>query len=381
MLRTAMFASLAVSACAANVIAGVIDDCLKGFTCGILTGHMSTGKQFGADVFCGAAMDIVGVDYFHSIPGWRAEDRDKAVKAGGVLGDQKQLALYERYWPCANKKKKDYPDLSIHEALAQCGAKLRDFDDWQQRFLAWKEENSKTDFVLEGLWSGACGLGGGDVRRRFGKTVVAFVGNLVAKSESKMAEVWEKIGMRSLAAAARTSAKIFERKVAGEALEALAKRGIIKAGAFAADEGLLTLVKKIGFKALISGLDEVPQNQTQLQAQIEEANEASAQESVSANSTFNSLLFKTLGFGAVTAVGLLAMTVCGKIGRGHVGAPADVEGLPQVHGEGFHLGQQMPMHAGGAQQLHGSAHGHIQPGPYSCVQGAYMPVHCLQGQR
>lgn len=299
------------------------------------------------------------------------------------MGDQKKLALYQPYYECANKKREKYRHLSQHEALQQCGATLNDFDDWQERFLAWKEEYKNTAAVLEGALGGLCGLAGGKLRQKlwekFGEQVIAFTGNLVAKSEAAMAEVWEKIGMRSLAAGARASAKVLERKVAGEALEALVSKGMLRAGMLAGEKGLMGVLERVGLKSLFSILlDEVPQNQTQLQAQIEAANEASAQESVSAK--FNSLLFKTLGFGAVTCVGLSVAAVCSRIGRKHVGAPADVEGLPQVHGEGFHLGQQMPVHAGGAQ-LHGPAHGQIQPGPYSCVQGAYMPVHCPQGQR
>jgi len=371
-----MVGSLVISACAENLgFAEGVNECLKGLSCGILTGGMNGLKEFGADFACGAAMDAVGVDFLHSVPGASAEDRRKGLKAGGDIGEEAHLALWKPYLPCTNEKMNKYPHVKFTDALVQCGFKQNDFDLWYQKFLAWTKQN--TAFLQGGAVNAGCGIAGGQLRKRFGAKVISFTGKLVARSEIAIAKVWESMGLRAAAATARESAQLLEKRFAGAALDALESAGM-KVGIRTGEEGVMSVLERIGIRLGVSLLDEIPQNQTLLQEELEAAKEASAQESISANSTFNSILAKALGFGAVGCVGLLTLVACSKLGRKHVGVPADVEGLPHVHGEGFHFDQQMPVHAGGAP-LHRPAPGQIQPGPRSCAQGPYMPVHGPQG--
>jgi len=238
-----------------------------------------------------------------------------------------------------------------------------------------------------------------------GKAVYDMTGELVAGTEKALAQVWEEMGFSAMATAARQTANLMKNglksgvydsileaggktlgKAGVEAAETGAEKGLMKTGVDAAEAG----VEKSLLKVIFSMFDEVPANQTILQEELEAAREASAQDSFLANSMFNSVLAKALGFCAVGGVGMLTLLACSKLGRNHARVPADVENFPPVHGEDFHFDQQMPLHAGGAQlhrfgagaaQLHGPAHGQMQPGTRMCAPGAYIPVHGGQGQR
>lgn len=399
MFRAALLGSFLVSSACAENIGGAegVNECLKGLSCGILTGGMNGIKYAAADFACAQAMDLAGVDYLHSVPGWRAEDRNKGLKIGGDIADEANLALWKPFIPCIDEKQQRFPSMGFAKALAQCGFKQNTFDLWYQRFLVWNHQNAAS--LQGGAINAGCGMIGGRLRKHFGQGVIDLTGRLVAATQKGLAEVWESMGLRAMAAGARASAELMEKqlsKVALKALEAAGAKvavrategGMIRAGESgiirAGEKGIWGLLERIGF----SLLDEVPENQTVLQEELEASNEVSAQESTSANSTLNAFLAKALGFCAVGCVGMLTLFACSKIGRK---PSADVESLPPVYGEGFHFGQQEPVHAGGAHlqmpvraggaQLHGPAHGHLQPGPNSCAQGAYMPIHGATGHR
>lgn len=402
MFRTALLGSFLVSSACAENIGGAegANECMKGVACGVLTGGMNGFKNFAADFACGQAMDLAGVDFLHSVPGWRAEDRNKGIKVGGDIGDEADLALWKPYLDCTNKKQKQFPNLEFAELLAQCGFKQNDFKRWYQKFLVWTHQNAAS--LQGGAINAVCGMIAGHLTKQLeknlemslGEAAIQLTGKMVAASEKGLARVWEKMGLEAMAAGARASAELMERqmsKVAFEALESAGARVAVRVAeggiARAATSGIWGVLERIGF----SLLDDVPQNQTALQEELEASKEANAQESIFANSTLNAFLAKALGFCAVGCVGLLTLRACSKIGRKPSEGPADVESLPPVYGEGFHFGQQEPVRAGGAHpqmpvraggaQLHGPAHGHLQPGPNSCAQGAYMPIHGPKGHR